>query len=83
MGLLTIFMVATLTFFLMHIVPGGPFLAEKAPSEATIRALEQKYGLDKPLHIQYFNYIQCSKGRLWPLYETEGAPGVRYHYQGF
>ena len=58
MGLLTLFIVATLTFFLMNTVPGGPFVAEKAMSEAAIAAQEAKYGLDKPLHIQYANYMK-------------------------
>jgi oligopeptide transport system permease protein len=53
----TLFIVATLTFFLMYLVPGGPFLAEKAPSEATLAALEAKYGLDQPVIIQYKNYM--------------------------
>jgi oligopeptide transport system permease protein len=53
----TLFIVATLTFFLMYLVPGGPFLAEKAPSEATLAALEAKYGLDQPIIIQYKNYM--------------------------
>ena len=43
--MVTLFAVATLTF-LMYLVPGGPFLAEKAPSPQTLKALEQKYGLD-------------------------------------
>ena len=34
MGLLSIFIVATLTFFLMNLVPGGPFVAEKSISKA-------------------------------------------------
>ena len=58
MGVLTLFIVATLTFFLMQTVPGGPFVAEKAMSEAAIAAQEAKYGLDKPLHIQYINYMK-------------------------
>lgn len=57
-AIVTMFLVSTLTFFLMHLVPGGPFLAEKAPSEQTLRALERKYGLDKPLGVQYINYMK-------------------------
>lgn len=57
-ALVTLFLVATLTFFLMFLVPGGPFLAEKAPSAQTLAALEKKYGLDKPVHIQYINYMK-------------------------
>lgn len=53
----TIFTVATLTFFLMNMVPGGPFMSEKAVSPAAQAALEAKYGMDKPLHQQYFTYM--------------------------
>lgn len=57
MALVTIWLVATLTFFLMNMVPGGPFLSEKAVSPKALEALEAKYGLDKPLHQQYLTYI--------------------------
>lgn len=57
-AIITLFLVATVTFFLMYLVPGGPFLSEKAPSQQTIKALEEKYGLDKPVHIQYLNYMK-------------------------
>lgn len=55
---ITIFAVATITFFLMNLVPGGPFEAEKAVSEQAKEALNEKYGLDKPLSVQYQNYIK-------------------------
>ncbi|HEY8421607.1 MAG TPA: ABC transporter permease [Thermoclostridium sp.] len=57
-AIVTLFLVATLTFFLMYLVPGGPFLSEKAPSQQTLKALEEKYGLDKPIGIQYLNYMK-------------------------
>lgn len=57
LAIMTIWLVATLTFSLMFMVPGGPFLAEKAPSAATLEALNQKYGLDQPKLIQYKNYM--------------------------
>lgn len=57
LAILTIWAVATLTFFLMNLVPGGPFLSEKAVSPAALAALEAKYGLDKPLGEQYITYI--------------------------
>ena len=57
MGLLCIFIVATLTFLLMNLVPGGPFTAEKSMSEAAQRALEAKFGLDKPLGQRYLTYM--------------------------
>lgn len=57
MGLLSIFIVASLTFFIMQLVPGGPFVAEKSISKAAQAALAEKYGLDKPLPVQYANYM--------------------------
>ena len=54
---LTIFLVATITFFLMNLVPGGPFVAEKSISAQAQAALKAKYGLDKPLIVQYKNYM--------------------------
>ncbi|MGN0999615.1 MAG: ABC transporter permease [Faecousia sp.] len=58
MAILTVWIVITVTFFVMHAVPGGPFLAEKAVSEAAQQALEAKYGMDKPLWVQYVTYLK-------------------------
>ena len=57
MGILSVFIVATLTFFLMNLVPGGPFVAEKSISKAAQEALEAKFGLDKPLLQRYTTYM--------------------------
>ena len=57
MAAVTIFVVATLTFFVMNLVPGGPFMSEKAISPQAQAALEAKYGLDKPLFEQYTTYL--------------------------
>ncbi len=57
MALVTIFVVASLTFFVMNLVPGGPFISEKAISPEATAALEAKYGLDKPLYQQYLTYM--------------------------
>ena len=57
LAIVTIWAVATITFFLMNLVPGGPFLSEKAISSQATAALEAKYGLDKPLFQQYLTYI--------------------------
>lgn len=57
----------------MYLVPGGPFLSEKAPSQATLDALNAKYGLDKPLIIQYKNYIvNLIQGDLGPSLKQRG-----------
>lgn len=58
LAVITIFAVATLTFFVMNLVPGGPFMAEKAVSPQAQAALNEKYGLDKPLSEQYTTYIR-------------------------
>ena len=57
LAIVTIWAVATLTFFLMNMVPGGPFLSEKAVSPQATAALEAKYGLEKPIGEQYVTYI--------------------------
>ena len=58
LAILTVWVVITVTFFVMRAVPGGPFLSEKAISEAAQKALEEKYGLDKPLMEQYVTYLK-------------------------
>src|SRR4030066_592364 len=49
--------VATITFFLMHAVPGGPFTQEKDVPAAIMRALNARYNLDEPLWKQYLLYL--------------------------
>lgn len=58
LAVLTVWVVITVTFFVMHAVPGGPFLGEKAVTPEVLAALEAKYGLDKPLMEQYFTYLR-------------------------
>ena len=57
LAIFTIFLVITITFFVMKAIPGGPFLSEKSPSAAVTAALEAKYGLDKPVFEQYTTYL--------------------------
>ena len=58
LAIVTIWAVATITFFMMNLVPGGPFMGEKALSPQAQKALEEKYGLDKPLIQQYTTYMK-------------------------
>ncbi len=58
MALLTIFLVIAITFFVMHAIPASPFSSEKAKSDAVIAALEAKYGFDKPVPVQFVNYLK-------------------------
>ena len=73
LGIVTYLLVVTVTFWVMQMVPGGPWTREKALSESTIRALNERYGLDKPLIIQYFRYL----GRAL-IFDF----GVSYKYTG-
>ena len=52
-GLVTVFLIATATFFAMHSVPGDPLAGDKALTERIRANLEAKYGLDQPLMTQY------------------------------
>lgn len=53
----TLFAIITLTFFLMHAVPGGPFVSERMLAPEIAAALNAKYGLDLPIWQQYLNYL--------------------------
>lgn len=69
----TLFFVATLTFFLMKIAPGGPFDSEKKVPIEILKHLNAKYHLDDPLYVQYFDYM---KGLL------HGDFGPSFKYPG-
>lgn len=58
LALLTVWVVITVTFFVTRLVPGGPFMSEKAISQTAMDALEAKYGLDKPVGEQYVTYLK-------------------------
>ncbi len=57
-SIVTLFLVIVLTFFLMQIVPGGPFLGENVNPEVTQKLLE-KYGYDQPIMVQFGNYLRA------------------------
>lgn len=56
-GIVTVFTIATLTFFGMHAVPGDPLLKGKVVNDVVRKNLEEKYGLDKPLLVQYGTFL--------------------------
>lgn len=68
-----IFVIASMTFVMLRLLPGGPFDEEKAlPSHVKLN-IERKYGLDLPLSLQYLNYIAgLSQGNLGYSYKYEG-----------
>jgi oligopeptide transport system permease protein len=84
LAVITIFLIITITFFVMHQVPGGPFLSEKAPSPAVTKALEEKYGLDKPKSEQYVTYLKgIMKGDFGPSIKQRGREVTTVIMQGF
>ena len=54
----TIFTIASLTFILMHLIPGSPFEQDRQTSAAVQENLRAFHQLDQPLYIQYFNYLK-------------------------
>lgn len=57
-SLITIWAIITITFILMHSVPGNPFRSESKMPPGVYENLLKKYGLDKPLHEQYVIYLK-------------------------
>lgn len=81
---ITILLVITITFFLMHAIPGGPFTREKALPPAVIKALEAKYNLDQPLWKQYVDYLGgIMKGDLGPSFQRTGVTVNKLIKEGF
>ncbi|HZR45337.1 MAG TPA: ABC transporter permease [Candidatus Manganitrophaceae bacterium] len=68
-----LWVVATVTFFIMHIVPGGPFDREKKLPPEIKANVEAKYHLDQPVYRQYFLYMKgLLQGDLGPSYKYLG-----------
>ena len=73
LGIPVLVAVATLTFLIMHWVPGGPFDSEKILPPAIIANIEAKYHLDQPVGVQYLLYMkQLLQGDLGPSYKYIG-----------
>ena len=73
LGIPVLVAVATLTFLIMHWVPGGPFDSDKILPPAIIANIEAKYHLDQPVGIQYLLYMkQLLQGDLGPAYKYIG-----------
>ncbi|MFC4767776.1 ABC transporter permease [Effusibacillus consociatus] len=70
-ALLTLWVIITLTFTLMHLVPGGPFTSEKPVPPAVLENLNKYYHLDEPVAMQYVRYLgDLMRGDLGPSYKS-------------
>lgn len=68
----TLFIVVTISFFLIRIAPGGPFDAERRPPEQVMKNIQAKFHLDDPLHIQYLRYMgDIVRGDLGPSFRYQ------------
>lgn len=69
-AVLVLWVIITLTFFMVRFVPGGPFTSEKAVTPEILRNLEAHYGLDQPLWRQYLAYLgSIARGDLGPSFK--------------
>jgi oligopeptide transport system permease protein len=69
----TMLAIITMAFLMMRAAPGGPFDGERKLPAATERAIAEKFGLDKPLHAQYLDYVGgVLQGDFGPSYKTLG-----------
>ena len=73
MGLVTLWLVITITFFLIHMLPGDPFQSEKAIPPKVKENLMEKYHLARPLGEQYVEYLKnIAKGDLGSSMKVRG-----------
>ncbi|MGE0368044.1 MAG: hypothetical protein AB7P53_03750, partial [Candidatus Dadabacteria bacterium] len=69
-GIFVVFAVATITFFMLRTLPGGPFDTEKKLPPRIKENIEAKYRLDKPLSVQYLEYMKdLARGDFGPSYK--------------
>ena len=82
--LVSLFLVTTLTFFMMHAIPGDPFVQDKALPEEVLKALHQHYGLDQPLFVQFGKYLNgILHFELGPSFKYEGRTVNQIISDGF
>lgn len=67
----TLWVVATLTFFLIRLAPGGPFDSDKQIPEAILKNIQAQYHMDRPLIVQYYEYMMM-------LLHGDLGPSFRY-----
>lgn len=82
--LVSLFMVATLTFALMQMIPGDPFTQEKAVPEEILKAMYRHYGLDQPWYVQYWRYMKgLVTFDLGPSFKYQGRTVSEIIREGF
>ncbi|MEN8715305.1 MAG: ABC transporter permease [Verrucomicrobiales bacterium] len=76
--------IIAITFFLARLAPGGPFLDEKAVPEHLLEKMQEKYGFDRPLIVQFGIYLgNLVQGDLGPSFGNKGYSVNEIIAQGF
>lgn len=82
--IVTLWLIVTLTFVMMHVIPGGPFTREKPLPPEVIESLNKKYHLDDPLYKQYIDYLGgVATFNLGPSFQKVGVTVNDLIVQGF
>lgn len=80
----TLWVIATLTFVLVRLAPGGPFVSEREIPEAARAELLHRYGLDRPLHEQYLTFLgNAARLDFGPSYKYPDREVREILIQGF
>ena len=73
--LITLFVIASLTFFLMKLIPGSPYAGAAKLSPAQIELMNEQYGLNDPVPVQYAQYmLDLLKGDLGISFQFNNTP---------
>lgn len=82
--ILSLFTVTTVTFFLMHAIPGDPFSDEHAIPEEIMQSLYNHYGLNEPLTTQYWKYLyNLAHLDFGPSFKYQGREVTDIIFEGF
>ncbi|MGB7978896.1 MAG: ABC transporter permease [Chlamydiales bacterium] len=82
--LVSIWCVVTGTFFLMHAIPGDPFIGDRVIPQEVLDSLYAYFGLDEPLWAQYLKYIKgLLRGELGPSIVYQGRTVNQFIAEGF
>jgi oligopeptide transport system permease protein len=80
----TLFVIVTISFFLMRAAPGGPFDQEQSVSPQVRKNLERAYGLDQPISVQYTRYLRSlAHGDFGPSFKYKDFTVTELIGQGF
>lgn len=82
--IVSLWLVITGTFFLMHAIPGDPFIGDRVIPQEVLDSLYAYFGLDQPLYIQYFKYLKgLFSGELGPSIVYQGRSVNQFIAEGF